>query len=116
LIIFGISFGLALVLTYSLSKEILTVVAEGDLSFYDSPNWKHGSTPMAIVKNGATVPVIACVDTKSDLILQADLEGRSGFISDGPFKIRRKRASIIEAWVSPYATLSCRRCYENRTR
>ena len=91
----------------SFGQEMLYLAPEGEVAGYNRPSWSPEESPVILLFPGDTVPVTKCLDIKSDILLVVHTQDQDYFIGAGAYKLLRRRASPVDAWLSSHATFSC---------
>lgn len=88
----GAAVGAAYLWIFDFQRE-LTLVAVGDLKFYDG---KDGDNVILELKKGSSANIVQCHDTKSTIEPVIELtDGRMAYFRSGDFRIAVKRTGLL---------------------
>jgi hypothetical protein len=73
-------------------RESVTLIATEDMQVYDTLVFdQHKSRPISSLRKGDSVSVVACIDQKSDIVPEVQLDtGERGYVHRGSFRLERK--------------------------
>lgn len=98
--------------------EVITIRADGNLPVRRSPVLPVESLNVVYTMvPGEHAQVIACEDTKSDVVIRLQLKsGQTGYVSEGKYSLERRRVSLGLLVSKPQQIVfSCSGMFEHRS-